>query len=55
MKKYIQPGIKVREMIMEQAINAISGGSAEIDPGSGGGAGGAGAKMDMLQFILDNM
>ena len=45
MKKYMQPAIEVREMIVETALNAISDGgtAADTDP-EPIGAGDAGAK-----------
>lgn len=53
-KEYMIPEIKVKEMIMESPINVISGGNAAIGEGSMG-AGNAGAKMDVIEFILDQV
>ncbi|MBR5391651.1 MAG: hypothetical protein IK148_02170 [Prevotella sp.] len=53
-KEYVQPDIKVKEMIMESPINVISNGNAGIGQGTRD-AENAGAKMDVIEFILDNL
>jgi hypothetical protein len=54
MKKYMQPAIEVREMIVETALNAISDGgtAADTDP-EPIGAGDAGAKEESVWDYVD--